>query len=79
MICAFFAGTLFIKALEAALHIPQQLPTSKPLRARFISFLHRMVCYAPSPTTVWDKFPTGLHGFFLFFVCTCVMRLSIYL
>lgn len=37
------AGTLLITAVEAALRIPQQLPTSKPLRARFISFLHRMV------------------------------------
>ena len=37
------AGTLLTTALEAALHIPQQLPTSKLLRARFISFLHRMV------------------------------------
>ncbi|KAL3158479.1 hypothetical protein ABBQ38_010711 [Trebouxia sp. C0009 RCD-2024] len=36
-------GTLLITALEAALRIPQQLPTSKPLRVRFISFLHRMV------------------------------------
>ena len=37
------AGSLLITAVEAALRIPQQLPTSKPLRARFISFLHRMV------------------------------------
>ncbi|KAL0051899.1 hypothetical protein WJX82_004175 [Trebouxia sp. C0006] len=36
-------GSLLITAVEAALRIPQQLPTSKPLRARFISFLHRMV------------------------------------
>ena len=36
-----------ITALEAALQIPQQMPTSKPLRARFISFLHRMVSLHP--------------------------------
>ncbi len=41
-------GSLLITAVEAALRIPQQLPTSKPLRARFISFLHRMVRMLPA-------------------------------
>jgi len=47
MLCCL-TGSLLITAVEAALRIPQQLPTSKPLRARFISFLHRMVGVLPA-------------------------------
>ena len=37
------AGALLMEATEKAQRIPQLLPGNKPLRARYISFLHRMV------------------------------------
>ncbi|KAI7842372.1 hypothetical protein COHA_004011 [Chlorella ohadii] len=36
-------GALLAGALQAAVAAPRALPANKPLRARFISFLHRMV------------------------------------
>ncbi|CAD7697822.1 unnamed protein product [Ostreobium quekettii] len=36
-------GQLFVQAFDEALLIPQTFPDSKSLRARFISFVHRMV------------------------------------
>ena len=36
-------GGLLAGALQAAVAAPRALPANKPLRARFISFLHRMV------------------------------------
>lgn len=36
-------GALLAGALQAAVAAPRALPSNKPLRARFISFLHRMV------------------------------------
>lgn len=36
-------GGLLAGALQAAVAAPRALPSNKPLRARFISFLHRMV------------------------------------
>ena len=40
---ALLAGALLLEATEKAQRIPQLLPGNKPLRARYISFLHRMV------------------------------------
>lgn len=36
-------GGLLVGALQTAVAAPRALPANKPLRARFISFLHRMV------------------------------------
>lgn len=36
-------GVLFKGSLNTVISIPRRLPSNKPLRARFISFLHRMV------------------------------------
>ena len=42
-------GALLAGALRAAVAAPRALPANKPLRARFISFLHRMVeCLGPT-------------------------------
>lgn len=42
------AGALFQDVLPVALLIPERLPRNKMLRARFISYLHRMVeCLGP--------------------------------
>jgi hypothetical protein len=37
------AGAMFASVVEVALAIPREYPNHKLLRARFISFLHRMV------------------------------------
>lgn len=40
---------LFVRALEVAVAAPAAAPANKPLRARFISFVHRMVeCLGPA-------------------------------
>lgn len=39
----YTTGQAFLQCLEVSLAVPQTLPGSKQLRARFIAFLHRLV------------------------------------
>jgi exportin-T len=39
----YCAGELFLEVVPVALLVPTKLPKNKLLRARFISYLHRMV------------------------------------
>jgi hypothetical protein len=53
------AGRMFAHVLEVAVAVPRELPTHRFLRARFISFVHRMV--EGLQAGAWLQYTCQLH------------------